>query len=104
LLLVYFAPANVGMSWAAVARNSGMFTAQIEDTIALQLMVFGWGLYYCQRQGGGLSVRAMLQGFRYEASAVRARMAVLCLTINTAVPQDFGCHLVRYRIELVVLR
>jgi len=49
-------------------------------------------------------VRAVLQGFRYEASAVRARMVVLCLTINTVVPQDFGCHLVRYRIELVVLR
>lgn len=41
LLCVYFAPANVGMPRAAVARNCGMFTAQIDDTITLQLMVYG---------------------------------------------------------------
>jgi len=49
-------------------------------------------------------VRAVPQGFRYEASEIRAGRAVLCLTTKTLVPQDFGCHLVRYRLELVVLR
>jgi hypothetical protein len=41
LLCVYFMPANVGISRAAVARNCGILTAQIQDTVTVQLMDFG---------------------------------------------------------------